>query len=203
MARNEEITRHHESDPDAAIWVAGSPTPGPVTIAGYDPAWPALFGGIADRVRTALGPAALAVEHVGSTAVPGLPAKPVIDVDLTVADPADEAAYRGPLEAAGFTLVVREPGWHEHRCFRLGDPAANLHVFGPGCPETIRHRMFRDWLRLHPTDTALYRDAKVSAAAATSADGGTVMDYNRRKESVIREIYGRMFRAAGMAGPEE
>ncbi|WP_372697122.1 GrpB family protein [Arthrobacter sp. JSM 101049] len=198
MAGDEQITTHHESNPAAAIWLAGGPTPGPVVVVDHDPAWPATFEQIAERLRTALGPAALAVEHVGSTAVPGLPAKPVVDVDLAVADPADEPAYRGALESAGFTLVVREPQWHEHRCFRGTDPTANVHVFGPGCPETIRHRMFRDWLHRHHTDAARYRDAKLAAAAATSAEIGTVMDYNRRKKPVIHAIYERMFRAAGL-----
>lgn len=197
MTDDDEITRHRASDPAAATWLA-PPAPGPVVVVDHDPAWGAAFERIAERLRTALGPAALTVEHVGSTAVPGLPAKPVIDVDLTVADPADEPAYRAALESAGFNLVVREPQWHEHRCFRGTDPAANIHVFGPGCPETIRHRLFRDWLRSHPADAVRYREAKRAAAAATTAEGGAVMDYNRCKEPVIHAIYERMFRAAGL-----
>ena len=140
----------------------------------------------------------LALEHVGSTSVPGLAAKPVIDVDLTVADPADEPAWLPALEAAGFTLVVREPWWHEHRALTGEDPRCNVHVFGPDSPETIRHRLFRNWLIEHPEDLRLYRDAKLSAASAANAAGEHVMDYNARKEPVIRAIYDRAFRAAGL-----
>ncbi len=202
MPTDDDIIRHHDADPDDAIWLTGGPTPGPVAIVGHDPAWHTHFTTLAARIRTVLGPRALSVEHVGSTAVPGLAAKPVIDIDLTVADPSDEAAYRGALEAAGFILVVRDPGWHEHRCFRLEAPATNLHVFGPDCPETVRHRMFRDWLRGHPGDRALYRAAKEAAAAVTNDEGGTVMDYNARKEGVIRAIYARAFASAGLAGSD-
>jgi len=198
MPSDAAITEHHDSAPEDAVWLAGGPTPGPVVIVDHDPVWLAHFATLENRIRTALGPLALAVEHVGSTAVPGLAAKPVIDIDLTVADPADESAYRSALEGAGFALVVREPGWHEHRCFRLDVPAANLHVFGPDCPETIRHRMFRDWLRGHRDDRDLYRQAKQAAAGATNDEGGTVMEYNARKEDVIRGIYGRAFAAAGL-----
>jgi GrpB-like predicted nucleotidyltransferase (UPF0157 family) len=70
----------------------------------------------------------------------------------------------------------------------------NLHVFGRDCPEIIRHRMFRDWLRTNAEDRALYEGAKRAAIPG----GGTVMDYNFRKQQVIRDIYDRIFRAAGM-----
>ena len=163
-----------------------------------DPAWPWAFGQLEDRIREALLEAALHVEHVGSTAVPGLPAKPVIDVDLTVADPAEEAAWLPALEDAGFRLVVREPWWHEHRCLTFEDPRCNLHVFGPDSPEPVRHRIFRDWLIDHPEDRDRYRDAKLGAAAEANAAGEHVMDYNERKGPVIREIYDRAFRAVGL-----
>ncbi|MDN5904012.1 MAG: GrpB family protein [Micrococcaceae bacterium] len=198
MATDEEIMNHHDEEPDPGVWVTGPPVPRPIVIAEPDPLWPATFELIAARLRAALGPTALAVEHVGSTAVSGLPAKPVIDIDVTVADPADESSYREALEGAGFTLVVREPDWHGHRCFRLETPEANVHVFGPDCPETIRHRLFRDWLRVHPGDRDLYVEAKRSAAAATMAAGGVVMDYNRRKEDTIRAISDRIFATSGL-----
>lgn len=203
MASDEEIMKHHEEDPKADVWVTGPPVPQPIIIMEPDPTWPVAFEQVAARIRAALGLEALAVEHVGSTAVPGLPAKPVIDIDVTVADPANESSYREALEGAGFVLVVREPDWHEHRCFRLRGPEANVHVFGPDCPETIRHQLFRDWLRLHPEDRALYVEAKRFAAAETMADGGVVMDYNRRKEGTIRAIYERIFNASGLKGTED
>jgi GrpB-like predicted nucleotidyltransferase (UPF0157 family) len=163
-----------------------------------DPAWPWAFGQLEERIRVALGADALEVEHVGSTAVPGLAAKPVIDVDLTVTDPADEPAWLPRLEATGFELVVREPWWHEHRALVHDDPRCNLHVFGPGTPELVRHRLFRDWLEAHPEDRDRYRDAKLGAAHETNQAGERVMDYNARKEPVIRDIYDRAFRAAGL-----
>lgn len=122
------------------------------------------------------------------------------DVDLTEVDAADETAYGPALEAVGFRLVVRERHWHEHRMFTGDDPRTNLHVFSPDCPEVIRHPMFRDWLRDHPDDLALYRDTKVEAAAAASAAGDDVMDYNQRKEPIIRDIYDRMFLSHGLRG---
>jgi GrpB-like predicted nucleotidyltransferase (UPF0157 family) len=190
----EEITRHHDPDPDENPWVLGPPSPETVSIVAYDPQWPRRFQTLAARIRHALGETALGIEHVGSTSVEGLAAKDVIDIDLTVADPRDEEAYVPALAGLGYVLTVREPSWHEHRCLRLADPRVNLHVFGPDCPETIRHRIFRDWLRTHPEDRQHYQDAKLAAIPG----GGNVMDYNARKQQVIRDIYDRAFRAAGL-----
>lgn len=190
----EEITRHSDPDPDENPWVIEPPKSEPVTVVPYNPEWPDRFRALAEQIRLAVGDAALNVEHVGSTSVPGLAAKDLIDIDLTVADPREEGTYVPALERIGYVLTVREPSFHEHRCLRLTTPRVNLHVFGPDSPETIRHRMFRDWLRAHPEDRALYEDAKRAAIPG----GGNVMDYNRRKQEVIREIYDRLFRAAGM-----
>lgn len=199
MPTPEEITKHHEPGPDHHPWVGERPAPAPIRVVPYDPAWPACYARIAAAIRDALGEVALDVEHFGSTSVPGLAAKPTIDIDLTVADPADEASYVPALERVGFTLVIREPAWHEHRCLRgEGDPSTNLHVFGPDCPEVIRHRMFRDWLRTFPEDRERYERAKLAAAAEITERGGIVMDYNRHKEPVLRAIYERMFRANGL-----
>ena len=194
MPTPEEITRHHDPDPDEDPWVVHPPADEVVSIVAYDPAWPDRYAAIAAEIRDELGARALELDHVGSTSVPGLPAKDMIDIDLTVADPSREDAYLPPLQALGYQLTIREPSWHQHRCLRRAAPRVNLHVFGPDCPETIRHRMFRDWLRTHPDDRARYAQAKRAAIPG----GGTVMDYNRRKEAVIREIYDRLFRAAGL-----
>ncbi|MFC4859140.1 GrpB family protein [Actinophytocola glycyrrhizae] len=194
MPAFEEITRHPDVDPDENPWVLGPPPPETVRIVPYDPGWPRRFAELSSAIRAALGDTALDVEHVGSTSVEGLAAKDVIDIDLTVADPRDEDRYVPTLERLGYVLVIREPSWHQHRCLRLTEPRVNLHVFGPDCPETIRHRMFRDWLRTHPGDRGRYEDAKRAAVPG----GGHVMDYNARKQDVIREIYDRLFRAAGM-----
>jgi len=190
-----DIIRNHDPDPNENPWVAGTPTPETVAIVSYDPDWPRRYEQLAANIRTALGDAVLDLDHVGSTAVAGLAAKDVIDIDLTVADPRDEDAYVPALAGIGYVLTIRETTWHEHRCLRLDDPRVNLHVFGPDCPETVRHRMFRDWLRAHPQDRARYEAAKRAAVPG----GGHVMDYNARKQPVIREIYRRMFDAAGMS----
>jgi GrpB-like predicted nucleotidyltransferase (UPF0157 family) len=196
----EEIVRHHEWQPPDGedIWVGGRPEPAPIHVVEYDPAWPSVWETVAERIRRALGQRVLALDHVGSTAVPGLLAKPVIDIDLTVADSRHEEAYVPDLERAGFRLTIRESGWHEHRLLTGQDPAVNLHVFSPDCPETVRHLMFRDWLRSHPDDVRIYAEVKVAAAAETTAAGEHVMDYNLRKQAVIREIYARMFAAHGL-----
>lgn len=196
-----EITQHHESQPPpgADPWIV-APTPYRIEVLEYDDRWPVDFERVAGRIAAALGDAVLELHHVGSTSVPGLAAKPIIDVDLVVADPADEAAYVPALESAGFVHVVREPWWHEHRLLKGDDPHTNLHVFGPDCPEVVRHQMFRRWLVDHPEELELYAAAKRAAAAEVNAreGGGTGMDYNLVKEPVARQIYDRMFRAQGL-----
>jgi GrpB-like predicted nucleotidyltransferase (UPF0157 family) len=194
MRAHEDITRHRDPDPSESPWVVGPPASETVAIVSYNPQWPRRYDALSAEVRAALGDAVLDIEHVGSTSVEGLAAKDVIDIDLTVADPRREDLYVPSLEHIGYVLVIREPSFHEHRCLRFDDPRVNLHVFGPDCPESIRHRMFRDWLRAHPADRALYEKAKRAAIPG----GENVMDYNARKQSVIRDIYDRLFRAAGM-----
>lgn len=193
--RPEDITTHHDTDPQQDPWVHGPPPAEPVEVVAHDSEWPLTYRRVASDLRRLLGDQVLDLDHVGSTAVPGLDAKPVIDVVLTVADAADEASYVPALAATGWDLTVREPWFHEHRCLRLDRPRVNLHVFGPDSPETIRMVMFRDWLIQHPDDLALYAATKRSAAGRTEP----VMDYNARKEPVVRAIYDRAFRAVGLA----
>ena len=175
-------------------------TPYRIEVVEYDEQWPAAFERVAGVIRSALGDRVLELHHVGSTSVVGLPAKPVIDVDLVVVDPADEPSYIPDLTAAGLVHTIREPWWHEHRLLKSADPLAHVHVFGPDCPEVVRHLMFQAWLREHPDDLTTYAEAKRTAAAEMNArpGGGTGMDYNRHKEPVVREIYDRMFRAHGL-----
>jgi len=160
----------------------------PIEIHDYDPAWPALYAEHARRIRAALGPQVLALEHVGSTAVPGLAAKFRIDIDLIVADSADEQAYLSRLEDAGYVLRVREPEWYEHRCLHGFDPPANLHVFGPDCDEHLRHLIFRDWLREHPEDRERYSAEKRRIAAI---DVSFMAEYAHHKSSVVVEFLRR------------
>lgn len=109
---------------------------GPIQLADYDPAWPELFARERQRIAAALGEGALRIEHVGSTAVPGLAAKPIIDILLVVADSADEETYAPALEAADYVLRVREPDWYEHRMFRGPDANVQVHVLSEGCPRS-------------------------------------------------------------------
>ncbi|MGH8875846.1 MAG: GrpB family protein [Stackebrandtia sp.] len=157
----------------------------PITIAPYKPDWPDSYLAERTRVLAALGARALAVEHVGSTAVPGLSAKDRLDIDVIVADPAIEDDYVPALEAAGYALRAREPDWYQHRCLWNDGHTVNLHVFGPDCDEHLRHLVFRDWLRGHPDDRDRYETAKRRAAADNP---GSVSAYNLDKAATIVEI---------------
>ena len=164
------------------------PLAGRVQIEEYDPAWADLFARAASKIRRALGELAIAVEHVGSTSVPGLAAKPIIDVVLVVADSSDEVPYVPPLEAAGYRLQIREPDWHQHRMFKGTNPNLNLHVFSAGCPEVDSMLRFRDWLRTHDEDRDLYQRAKLELAGR---DWTYMQDYADAKTAVVAEIMKR------------
>jgi GrpB-like predicted nucleotidyltransferase (UPF0157 family) len=159
---------------------------GPVTLAEYDPAWPERYAALADEIREGLGDLAVLVERVGSTSVPGLVAKPIIDIVLVVPDSAAEGDYVPPLEAAGYSVRIREPDWYEHRMLR-GDRDVNLHVFSAGCPEVDRMLRFRDRLRADPADRELYASAKRELA---ERHWRHVQDYADAKTGVINEIVG-------------
>ncbi len=184
--------------PGADPWVPGAAPAIGIEVTDPDPAWPRHYDGLAARIRGALGWRVLQLEHVGSTAVPGLAAKPIIDIDLTVADPGREQDYVPALHTAGFRLVIREPWWYGHRALRAGEPPCNLHVFGFDSPEPVKHRIFRDWLRGNPGDRDRYAAAKRKAASEANTAGEHVMQYNARKQQVIREIYHRAFVATGL-----
>ena len=159
-----------------------------IHLAEYDPEWPRLFEREAARIRGALGPEVLQLEHAGSTSVPGLAAKPIIDMVLVVADTRDEAAYVPPLEAAGYVLRIREPDWFEHRCFKGPDTKVNLHTFSDGCEEVDRMLAFRDWLRTHDDDRKLYLSAKRELA---TREWKYVQNYADAKSLVVEDIISR------------
>ena len=186
------------SSPGVTPWLPGAAPVVGIEITGPDPAWPRHYGDLAGRIRLALGWRVLQLEHVGSTSVPGLAAKPVIDIDLTVADPDREQDYLPALEQIGFRLVIREPWWYGHRVLVNDEPRCNLHVSGFDSPEPVKHRIFRDWLRGNPAERDRYAEAKRQAASAANAAGEHVMQYNARKQQVVREIYHRAFVAAGL-----
>jgi GrpB-like predicted nucleotidyltransferase (UPF0157 family) len=156
-----------------------------IELAEYDPEWPLLFDREAVHIRTVLGSRALQIEHVGSTSIPGLAAKPLIDIVLVVADSTDEDAYVPPLEVAGYTLRIREPDWHEHRLFKGPDTNVNVHTFSEGCVEIERMLAFRDWLRTHDDDRDLYESAKRELAAQ---EWKYVQNYADAKSAVVEEV---------------
>ncbi len=178
----------NEAELQAVHLVPAKPLNGPVRLAEYDPNWPRLFEREAARVRKALGDKVLLLEHVGSTAVPGLAAKPRIDMLLIVADSSDEARYIPALEAAGYVLHIREPNWHQHRTLKGPDIDINLHVFSRGCPEIERMLLFRDWLRAHQEDRALYEHTKRELA---KREWKYTQNYADAKSAVVEEIIAR------------
>jgi GrpB-like predicted nucleotidyltransferase (UPF0157 family) len=172
-----------------AAWVVEPPKlTGKIQLVDYDPQWPQLFQREADRIRGLLGERVVQLEHVGSTSVPGLAAKPIIDVMLIVPDSSDEPAYVPDLEAAGYVLVIREPDWYQHRCFKGPDTNVNLHVYSPGCPEIERYLLFRDRLRTHSGDRAHYQQAKRDLAGR---DWTYVQEYADAKSEVVEAIIAR------------
>ncbi len=164
------------------------PLDGPVELVDYDPKWREQFRREEERIRGALGEQALQVEHAGSTAVPGLAAKPVIDIVLVVADTTDEPAYVTDLEAAGYTLRIREPDWFEHRLLKRTEPSVNLHVFPAGCEEVDRMLAFRDHLRSHDADRELYERTKRELAAR---EWDYVQHYADAKGEIVQAILAR------------
>ncbi|MGY1663998.1 GrpB family protein [Geodermatophilus sp. SYSU D00705] len=186
----------HISDEDLQKVTVGERIPhdAPITLVEYDPRWPGLFAREADRVRAALGQVAVRVEHVGSTSVPGLCAKPIIDMVLVVPDSADEPSYVPALESAGYVLTIREPEWLEHRLLRGPDTDVNLHVFSAGEPEIDRMLAFRDRLRTHDQDRERYAEAKRALARRVWRH---VQHYADAKTSVVQEILARATAARG------
>lgn len=187
------IVTFEEGDPNENPWVKGKPKREEIEVEDYDPQWAEQYDLRKAEILAAIPGVALSVDHVGSTAVPGLPAKPVIDIDLIVAEPEQEDGYVPALEALGYDLTVRERSWYQHRMLRHDNPRVNLHVFGPGCPEHIRHILFRDWLRGRPADRKRYADSKIVAKGGVS----NARDYNLRKQDVVRDIYRRIFEHHG------
>ena len=183
------IVTFADGDPDENPWVAGTPPIEAVEIVAYSPEWPALFEASRELIALALPGIALTIEHVGSTAVPDLAAKPIIDIDLIVTDPSLEETYEPALATLGYVLTIRERSWYQHRMLRHDRPRINLHVFGHNCPEHVRHILFRDWLRTHPEDCARYARVKDEARIGVT----NVRDYNRNKETVVRDIYSTIF----------
>ena len=126
-------------------------------VVDYDPRWPDIFAAHRDRLSGALGPAAVDIQHIGSTSVPGLAAKPIVDIVVTVDDITAEEDYLLPLLAAGYLLRVREPG---HRLVRTPARDVHVHIYETGAPAVERYLVFRDRLRTDDADRALYAETK-------------------------------------------
>ena len=173
--------------------LVGGPERRALTIVPYDPIWPDQFQGHRDAISTALGQLAVRVEHIGSTSVPGLGAKPIIDVLLTVDDITAEEDYLPPLLAAGYQLRVREPG---HRMVRTPSRDTHVHILQDNASEAHDYLVLRDWLRHHEADRVLYEKVKRSLVDQEWADMNA---YAEAKTDVIQAIKVRA--AADQARP--
>ncbi|HZF31363.1 MAG TPA: GrpB family protein [Gammaproteobacteria bacterium] len=162
----------------------------------YDPRWPEKFSRHAEIIRRALGGRALSIQHAGSTSVPGLAAKPIVDVVVVVEDSGNEDVYLPAFVAAGYVLRVREPDWHQHRMFRTPELDVHIHLFSRGCVEVERLLAFRDRLRKSAEDRCLYESVKRELARQDWPDMNA---YARAKSAVVEEITAR---ALGMAAAE-
>ncbi len=159
---------------------------GQIILHEYNPHWETDFRHEKARIEKALRSKDIIVEHVGSTSVPGLCAKPVIDMLLLVKDSTDEDSYVRPLQDIGYTLRIREPEWFEHRMFKGKSPEVNLHVFSVGCEEAVRMIVFRNWLRNNTTDCELYAAAKKKLAVR---NWKYIQEYADAKSEIVREIF--------------
>jgi GrpB-like predicted nucleotidyltransferase (UPF0157 family) len=190
------------------IWPGFSVTEGSgrpavsLVVNDYDPAWQQTYAAWRRRIADALGPAALAIEHVGSTSVPGLAAKPIVDIQVSVADLADESRYLPPLEGVGLVLRSRDA---LHRYFR--PPAdqpreVHVHVCAAGSQWEHDHLLFRDYLRTDPAACRRYGEAKRVNASRWSDDGWA---YTEAKTGVVLDILehaASWARATGWAPPQ-
>jgi GrpB-like predicted nucleotidyltransferase (UPF0157 family) len=157
----------------------------PIEVLPYEPSWPATFDRWRARLGTCIGDAATRIEHVGSTSVPGLGAKPIVDIQVSVADLLDEGRYVPGCEAAGLMFRLRDD---EHRYFRppFGLPReVHVHVCAVGSAWERDHLLFRDFLRTHPDACDAYATTKREAAALWGDDS---MGYTEAKSDVILPI---------------
>jgi GrpB-like predicted nucleotidyltransferase (UPF0157 family) len=177
--------------------VIGDIVPAKIVVVDYDPSWPGRFRKQAQRIRAALGSHAKAVEHIGSTAVPGLAAKPIIDILLAIDNPSDESTYVPALENAGYVLRIREPDFCEHRMLRTAQQDVHVHVFADGCPQVERFLLLRDRLRHEAAERKLYAQTKRKLAAR---GWPTTQHYAEAKSEVIEEIIGRAMAARSSHG---
>lgn len=164
------------------IELIGGPGRDPVEVVAYDPDWPRRFGGRRDRLVDSLGPVALRIDHIGSTSVPGLAAKPVVDVQVSVSDPEAEDRYVPAIEGLGVPLRAREP---DHRYFRPppGRPRdVQIHVCRSGSPWESDHLRIRDYLLANAAARSAYQTLKLELAERFHNDR---LAYNESKTAFI------------------
>lgn len=177
-----------ESTEDWETGVIGGPEKRIIEIVPYSPDWPLQFQNHAKRIRTALGEVAMQIEHIGSTSVDELPAKPIIDILVVVADPSREDLYLPAMLSAGYELRVREPDFEEHRMFRTPERDVHVHIFPPNSGEIDRYLLFRDFLRANPKARGEYATLKRELSAA---DWNDMNEYADAKTKFIEEIISR------------
>lgn len=151
----------------------------------YDEKWPALFEREKERILKILKDKALMIEHIGSTSVPGLMAKPIIDILLVVEDAGKEEDYMDDLCRHGYILRVREPDFENHHMFKGPDTDIHLHVFSKGSKEIKKYLLFRNYLRLHDDARELYENTKKELAKKTWK---YVQNYADAKSEVVQKI---------------
>ena len=156
-----------------------------IEIVAYDPHWPEIFKKHAAIIAAALGNAALRIEHIGSTSVPALGAKPIVDILLVIEDSSIETSYRIQMEQAGYQLRVREPAFHEHRMFRTQERDVHIHVFSPTSPEIERYLTFRNRLRTNRAERQVYEQTKRELAKKKWTDMNA---YAEAKSEIVEQI---------------
>ncbi|WIE63312.1 GrpB family protein [Curtobacterium sp. MCLR17_032] len=176
------------------VEIIGGPEALCVGLHEYDRAWAVTFTEHRDRILRAVGALDVRVEHIGSTSVPGLAAKPIVDLVVVVPDVTDESAYLEPLLGAGYELRVREPG---HRLVRTPARDVHVHVYERGATAVEDYLLLRDRLRSDPDDRALYEQTKRALLGGTWDD---MNDYADAKTDVIRAVMGRARAAAALPG---
>ena len=182
MAAEEPAGTVPDVDGDADEWLIGGPEAREVVIAEYCAEWVARFDIERAKIAAAL-PHAVAIEHVGSTSVPGLGAKPIVDIQVEV-DGLNETRDIPPLESAGYVLRVREPN---HLMVRTPELDVHVHLWAES-EDLDRHLLFRDWLRENADDRAKYEAVKRELATRTWLD---MNEYAYAKSDVIIDITSR------------
>jgi GrpB-like predicted nucleotidyltransferase (UPF0157 family) len=170
---------------------------GRIEVVPYDASWPERFSELHDRLEGALGVVARRIDHIGSTSVPGLDAKPILDVQVSVCGVDDEAAYAGAIESCGFELCSRDA---VHRFFSVAPPAArtaHVHVCEAGGPFEYDHLVFRDYLRSHEEARDAYAEMKLDAARKWHDDR---LGYTYAKSDLILDMMERSKQWAQQTG---